>query len=503
MNLTFIFLVILTFISRIIGLGREIALAYFYGASAVSDAYLISQSIPTVILGFVAAAIATSYIPLYRNLERVGGEGQFTNRVLHLVLVLSLAVFVFGMVFTPQLVPLFASGFDAPTTELTISLTRLALGGVFFIGMTHLLQGYMQVKEKVLLASLSGIPFNLVTILFIIASYRTSVYLLAAGGVLAVAAQWLYLLLLARRQGYQPRWLPSLKDPDIRQMIWLALPVMLASGVDQLDLLVDKTLASQYGPGGVSALSYAARTLTAIQGIFVGSLLMVLYPKIAAQAAKADLGAMKKTLGESFVGISLFLIPVITGVMLFSRPLVDILFGRGAFTETAAATTASILFFYIFSLLGSGFQTILSRAFFSLQDTKTPMVLSALTVILNIVLNLTISRLIGITGLALANSVASTIGMFLMFWALRRKIGRLGLGSFARSLTKLVLASAIMGGAARGVFGLLLPIDQHLALLGAAVMGAGLYALLILIMRIKEVEDLLFPLAGKIKDFLR
>ena len=497
MNITVIILIILTFTSRFVGVAREMVLAYFYGASRVSDAYLISLTIPTVILGFIAAGISTGYIPIYRKLELKNQEQQFTNQVMNMVLLLCAVIFLIAMIFTPQLVWMFASGFDVQTHRLTVIFTRITLVAVFLTGSANILQGFLQVKEKFFAASLVGIPFNIVIMIFIFISAYTQVYWLAIGSVLAIVAQVVYLYLLARKQGFRYQRKLNIKDESLHQMIILAFPVILGNSVEQVDRLVDKTLASHYAVGGISALTYASRIMTAIQGIFIASVLTVLYPKIAQMAAKQDIKGMKQSLKESIIGVSLFIIPAIVAVMIFSEPIVALLFGRGAFDEAAVSMTAGILFFYIASMFGSGIQSLLSRAFYSMQDTKTPMINATIAIILNITFNLILAPIMGITGLAMANTLAATISMILMYKSLHGKIGGLNLKVILWALAKIIFATLIMSIFSLLTYDSLLDLGSNLAFILAAMVGVISYVILILLLKFEEVQLLLSPLKKK------
>ncbi|MCL2559134.1 MAG: murein biosynthesis integral membrane protein MurJ [Turicibacter sp.] len=501
MNFVIIMLIVLTFVSRIMGLGREIALAYFYGISDISDAYLMSIAIPTIIVTFVIVSLATSYVPAYQNLEEDAvTKKAFTNKVMGLTCTICLLILVVSYFFMPQIAPLFVSGFDAPTMALTVVLTRITIFAVFFMGMNQILQSFMQVKEKVLLASLSGLPFNIIAILFIVVSVHTSVEMLAIGTVIALGIQCLYLLILAHRQGFKLKPQFDLKDATIRNLIVLTLPIILSNTALQIGIMIDKNLASRFGAGAISALAYATRTTTAISGIFVTSILVVTFPKIAKQSAVGDMPQLKDSLAESIVGMGLFIIPVIAAVLLFAQPVITLLFGRGAFDTEAILLTSSLLFFYIFFLFGDGMTQLLSRVFFSLGDSKTPMIVSVVTVVINVVLNFVFIALIGIIGLALATSVSAMIGLALLFVLLRRKIGSLRLRDTVISLNKIVGASVLMAYGAYFVYQYLEDFNATLALLVAAVFGIGIYGVLLVFLRIREVNNLLAIAISKIRN---
>jgi len=360
----------------------------------------------------------------------------------------------------------------------------------------------MQVKEKVLLASLSGLPFNFFAILFIILSFYTSLYFLAIGTVFAIGAQCLYLLILAKKQSFKLSPRLDFKDNTIRQLIILAFPIMLANGVEQIGLIVDKNIASGFGPGAVSSLAYAGRTITAFSGIFVTSILIVTFPKIAKLASDAKRTKMKNALAESIIGMSLFIIPIIAAVLMFSEPIISLLFERGAFGADAVGITSSLLFFNIFFLFGNELTQLISRVFFALEDSKTPMVVSALTIITNIILNFILTSFMGITGLTLATSTSSFLGMIVLLYLLRRKIGSLRLRNTLISLNKIVGASVTMVVGAYFIYRAIVPFHAVIALFAAALVGIGIYGILLLFLRIREVDTLIAFLIRRLREKL-
>ena len=504
MNFIIIVLIILTFVSRVIGLGREMVLAYFYGASSVSDAYFMSIAIPTIMVTFVIVSLAMSYVPAY---QLVDGDHRskniFTNKVLGLTCAICLLIIVITLIFTPQIVPLFVAGFDQETTSLTVTLTRITLIAVVFMGMNHILHSFLQVKEKVLLASLSGLPYNLIAIIFIVLSFYTNIYLLAVGSIFALGIQFLYLMLLAARQGFKLKPRFDIKDKTIRNLMLLTLPIILANTAQQIGIMVDKNLASTFGHGAVSFLAYATRISTAVLGIIVTSFLVVTFPKFAKLVTVGNMTKMKNSLAESIVGMSLFIIPAIAGVAMFAHPIVLLLFGRGAFDTYAVQTTSSLLFFHIFFLFGEGLSQLVARIFFALGDSRTPMITTVITVVINIILNFVFITFMGIAGLALATSISAIIGILLLLFLLRRKIGSLRLRETLLSLNKITGASIACAFGAYFVYHYLAPFNALIALLIAAIVGTGIYCILLLILRIREVERFIAFTLNKIAKFYK
>jgi len=184
-------------------------------------------------------------------------------------------------------------------------------------------------------------------------------------------------------------------------MVYIALPVIIGVSVNQINVLVDRTIASRVAEGGITALNYASRLNGFVQGIFVLSITTALYPMISKMVAESNMEGLKKSVSEAISGINLLVIPATVGSMIFAEPVVMLLFGRGKFDVEAIAMTSAALFFYSLGMLGFGLREVLSRAFYSLQDTKTPAINATIAVVMNIIPNIILSKYMGIGGLAL------------------------------------------------------------------------------------------------------
>ena len=273
-------------------------------------------------------------------------------------------------------------------------------------------------------------------------------------------------------------------------MVLIALPVIAGTSVNEINVLVDRTLASAIAIGGISALNYARRLNGFVQGLFVASVSTVLYPMISKMATEDNIKGLKRSISEAIAIINLLVIPATIGAMIFAKEIVVLLFGRGAFSLEAAAMTVNALFYYSIGMIAFGLRDILSRAFYAHQDTKTPMIDATIGVAINIVLNLILAKYMGIGGLALATSISAIITAGLMFITLRKNIGPFGLKELIRSFIKISIASLIMGIFAYGSFKFFgLYLSQNLSLIAAIIIGALVYALIIYFMKVPEVDS--------------
>lgn len=195
MKKTALLLMIITIISKVLGFTREITLSFFYGASAISDAYLISLTIPTVIFSFIGTGISTGFIPMYSKITHQYGEDEgnrYTNNLVNILLGICTVITIVGVIFTEPIVKLFASGFEGEVLALAIRFTRISLVGIYFTGLIYVFNGFLQIKGNYAAPALIGFPLNIVTILFIIISSKVNTVLLPLGSILAAAAQLLF-----------------------------------------------------------------------------------------------------------------------------------------------------------------------------------------------------------------------------------------------------------------------------------------------------------------------
>lgn len=492
----------ITIISKVFGFARDVTLSYFYGASNITDAYLISIIIPTAIFGIISSGIATGYIPMYTKIEKLEGskEGnRYTNNLINILFVLCSVILVFGLTFTTPLVKIFASGFTGETLELTVKFTRVGLVAMYFTGLVSIFVGFLQIKNNYIIPALIGLPLNIFTILSIIISAKGNIILLAIGTVIATASQLLLLIPFVYKRGYRYKPILNIKDKYIKDMIYIALPVIVGVSVNQINVLVDRTIASKIVEGGISALNYASQPNGFVQGILVLPIVTALYPMISKMAAEKNMESLKKSVSEAINVINLLVTPAIVGCMVFSKPIIIFLFGRGEFNEQAIAVTSVALFFYSLGMLGFGLREVLARAFYSLQDTKTPVINAAIAVVLNIILNVILSRFMGIGGLALATSISAIFGTILLFISLRKKVGPFGMKYIIISFVKILGSSLIMGLVAMCAFnGISTHVSQYLALIAAIVVGALVYGVIIYFMKIEEVDVLVGAVKKKI-----
>ena len=267
------------------------------------------------------------------------------------------------------------------------------------------------------------------------------------GGVGQVALQWPAL----RREGFRYRPILAPRDPGLREILVLMGPGMIGLAAVQINVLINMLLATSQGAGAISWLGYAFRLMYMPIGLFGLSIATAALPSLSRHAALDDLTAMRRTLSSGLRMMLILNVPATIGLMVLARPIVSLLFERGSFTPADTAATATALMFYAPGLIGYSAVKIAVPSFYAIHDSRTPVLVSAATVSVNIVMNLTLVRVLGYRGLALGTAVSAILNAGALLWLLRLRLGGLDGRRMAVTFAKVLGAALVMGLAAWAV----------------------------------------------------
>ena len=490
-------LMIVTLLSKVIGFSREMVLTYAYGTTMQADAYITALSIPDVLFTAIGAALATTFIPLYNENKMIGGRERslkFTNNIINIVIMISIIISVCSIIFAKPLVKLFAMDFVGEKLQLTINYARIMIPSIIFIGLKNIMVSYLQLNDSFVATGLVGFPYNAIVIASILISTKTSIYVLPIGTLIGMASQFIILYIVARKKEYKYKPYINLKDNQLKKMGALIAPVFIGVAVNQINSIVDKSLASTLGDGVITALNTANRLNQFVMGLFIATIVTVVYPMLSKLSLNEDKSRFIDTISKSVNSIIILVIPISVGAIALAQPIVKLLFQRGAFNEYSTYLTSSALVFYSIGLIGSGLRDILGKVFYSLQDTKTPMLNGALAMGINIVLNLILIKFMGHTGLAFATSLSSIIGILLLFNKLKQKMGNFGQDRIIKTTIKVIISAVIMGVVTKigynyvsNILGVGL-INETISLFSSILLGIIVYLISIILMRVEEIN---------------
>lgn len=244
--------------------------------------------------------------------------------------------------------------------------------------------------------------------------------------------------------GYKYKFMIDFKHKAIRKMMKLIVPVLIGSSITQVNFLVDRAFASSLGEGGISTLNFANKLNLFVYGVFGTAISTVVYTELSRKSAKEDIKEYERIITRSINTINLIMIPATVGMIVLRAPLIDIVFKHGAFDNNAAKLTATALVCYAPAMIVYGIRDVMNRAFYSIKDTRTPMINSAMGVVVNIIFNVILVRYMGIKGLALATTTAAIVTSILLLVSFKKKT-RFNYRYITITFIKIVIASLIMG----------------------------------------------------------
>lgn len=493
------FLTIVNLISVLFSFLMEAVFAGCFGTSAQADAYTVAVQLPVTLFAVVTTAIQTVIIPIYSRqlFQNQKTAAQFVSNFITVLSAFTLAVILLFEIFADALVYVFSPGLDAPTHALAVSLTRIVLPTMVLSELMTVNTGILHVHKSFVLPALTSNIRNVVFVVFVISLYRTwGIYAAIWGNVVGILGETIYSVCI-RRRFYHYRFCFQPKDPELKQAYGMMGPVFLGIGAAEINKVVDRAVASFLSTGSIVSLNYASKLSSTTSTLLISSVSTVIYPQMAAHAAKKDPDALAQTFQTALSFYILMIVPIMVGGSCLRNELVSVIFMRGAFQTDSVSAIAPLFACYLASLLFVSFRQVSSRLFYSLGDSKTPMRNSMIGIAMNIMLNLVLAKWIGALGLALATTVSMALISFLMLKDVRKRLPQVRYQSAFRLLGKVSTASAAMAGAIT-VVGKFLARQLTMTLfsgklLYVAVMvllGAAVYGGVLLLLRTKEVIQL-------------
>jgi putative peptidoglycan lipid II flippase len=490
--------------SRLLGWVRLLVIGSQFGASRELDAYFAAFRIPDAIFQLVVAgALSAALIPVFASYRARGEDREawvLASSVINLVLIALAGLSLLMAIFAPLLVPIVAPGFDAPTTELTIRMTRIMLLSPVLIGMGAVVTGILNSYQQFTVPAIAPLLYNFAIILAaIFLAPIIGVEGLAVGVAIGSLAHLAVQLPSLARVGQRYDLTIGLGHPGVRRVAWLMGPRTLGLAAGQLNFIVSTILASGLPEGSLTAYNYAFQLSQIPVGVIGVSIAVALFPTLSQDAALGRIGDIRHQVANA-VRVLIFIAAPLTAIMVVLRePLTSVFYQYGLFSQSATDRTASTLLYFAIGLVGHIVVHVLTRAFYAMQDTKTPVAWAVVAVAINIVLMAALVGPMGVEGLALALSISAVLEVIGLLWSLRRRIDSIEGGEILRSLLRAgvaALAAALLmfGGLAvvEATVGGLLdnPVGRLIVLLVLAAAGSAIFLVVAAALRSPELVQL-------------
>lgn len=493
-----------TLLSRIFGFFRDVIQAFYLGTSRSGDAFTIAYVIPNLLRRLTGeGAMTAAFVPIFTRMKKQKSKEdlwRFANIFFYDMTLIMAALMVLGIVFAPWLVKVISFGFKGieGKWELTTALTRIMFPYIFLISLAALAMAILNSFHKFFVPAFTPVLFNLAIIsiaLLFAKSAKEPAYVFAVGVVLGGILQLAFQIPFLWRRGMRFNFRLSFAHPAVRKVALLMVPGIFGVGISQINFALSRMIASSLEEGSVASLYFASRVQELTLGLFSIALSIALLPTFSDFAAHRDIQGIKKTLIFSHKLVFLITLPAMVGLLILNRPIIQVLFERGVFDAQSTAMSASCLFFFAFSLPFISGVKILAPAFYSLKDTKTPVVVAFFVMLSYISLSLILMSPMRVGGIALALSLSSVLNFILLFVLLERKIGGIERREIFVSFLKSAFSAAVMGVVVwvfirNFDFHGLVFIKQLAVLLAAVSMGVVIYVVFHLLFNHEDLRNL-------------
>ncbi|MCX6569587.1 MAG: murein biosynthesis integral membrane protein MurJ [Candidatus Aminicenantes bacterium] len=449
-----------TAFSRVMGLVRETVIAGLFGAGFAVDAYNVAFRIPNLLRDlFAETALSAAFVPVLTAEKAKSQEAQnrLASNIFNVLFVVTGAVSLAGLLLAPVLAKVIAFGFGKVPgkIDLTSQLTAILFPFLLFISLAAWAMSYLNTEKSFFVPSVAPAIFNLFSILFPLLTFgwytahgKNPIFGLTIGVLVGGLMQFLVQVPLLRRKGF--RWSPvlSFRDPGFRRVMALFIPVAIGLAGTRINVLVNTILVTPLAQGSVSWLNYAFRIMHLPLGLFGIAVGTVALPSISKLVLENDVAAVKATLSDSLKMVLFLTVPTSALIAGLAIPLTRAIYERGRFTVADTLATAAALVLYV---LGIPFMSALrnvAAVFYAYKDAKTPMYASFASIGLNLVLNISLMRVVGYLAFPLSTSLAAILNVGILYALLPRKTGAMEFGPVAVYAARLAVASAAGAGAA-------------------------------------------------------
>jgi putative peptidoglycan lipid II flippase len=505
---------IATGLSRIAGLIREVVASSYFGTSGPFSAFTIAFQVPNLLRALVAdSALSAAFVPVFTELlEQRKRKDAFAlaGALFGLILVALGALTVLFIAIAPWVIPPITGGeFTDELDQLTVGLSRVMFPIVVLLGLNGLVVGILNAYDHFTIPAISPVVWNAVIILGLIATKPlfegpNELYAYAIGVLAGTVVQFAMCLPVLRRVGFHLSISFSWRDPRIRTVLALMLPVTIGLGLINFNVLINSALGSLVSESAPAAIDRAFRLYMLPQGIFSVAVATVLFPALSRYAARRDYDGLRATSANGVRQIALLLIPAAFATAVLAEPLTRLVYQRGEFGAQSTEDVAEALFWFSFSLPFSGANLLLTRTFFSLRRPWFPTALAGMSLLINTGVSAALYGPLGIGGIVIGTATASAAMTVAQAQFLRLQLHGFEIGRTLRAVAGMLVAGAVLGVVAYEAWDLLdavlgRSLVAQLASVGAALaLGSAAYAAVVLGLRIPEAHQIIGLIRGRI-----
>lgn len=501
---------IMNLAAKILGFARESFIAWGFGASFETDAYLIAYTIPYFLQAILGFALVTAVVPVltkYLVEENYDEAWHVASTILNLTAVVLSLMTILGIAGAGLLVKVTAPGFSPDAARLATNLAMIMFPSVVFMGIGMVLTGILNASYKFAVPAFAPGFSNIIIIASVLLfSSRYGVTGLAVGTLVSFLGFLVIQIPVLRSVKFKYSFALDIKHPAVRQLMITIGPIILGVAVNQINLALNRVFASWLAEGSISSLNFAMKLMNLPQGVFVAAVASAIYPTMAAFAIKGDKKSLAETMLRGLGMVSLITIPAAVGLAVLREPIIQLLFERGAFDHTDTIATAAALLYYSLGLFPGAANMVITRVYYSVGDVRTPVIAGIFSIVVNLVLSVVFMGSMAHSGLALANSLATGANTLFLYYGLKKPLPFLKGKNLLVSLGKICVGCGIMAvviwfGTAFLEARLDMGLKHNLAVLVMSTISLGglSYLLAVLVLKVEDARMIQEMLMKKFK----
>lgn len=401
-----VYIVVITFLGKILGFLREVLLAKSFGTGYIVDVYIMSYTIPSILFGFLPA-LGVGYTPMYYAVED-GKKDKFTTDAIMSSIIIAVLCSIVCCIWSDEIVGIIAAGFRNGERLLTIDFLRVAVWSVVFNTPIQIIVSYLNCRGFYLYSNVTNLVLSSTQCICVVLATKYYVWFLPLGIILSYLLQFILLIFFAFCKGFRPST-GGLASPDIKILYKLTLPIFLSNMLVDLSGFIDKFLASFLSAGSISALNYSYTIMTIFYALLTTVVITIYYPRIAKMIEENKILSVTFLSEKILIYMFIILIPVTAFSVIMSKDIIFIVLQRGKFDSESLSLTYIPFLVYMISLLFISARDFINRVFYGFKDTKSNLVYGMMTVIANFIISCLLIRRFGHIGLAIGTTASAII----------------------------------------------------------------------------------------------
>jgi putative peptidoglycan lipid II flippase len=496
-------LTLLMIVSKILGLIREVAIAGFFGVSSSTDAYFVAAGFVTNIFFGITVALSTVFLPYYIQSKKSKTDKEMSTDLSALfssLLVFSVFIIILLFFLAPIIVRLIAPSYIGLIFQETTLYLRIYSVSILFSLLTNMLTALFNAEKRYGFGAIASIVYSLTSIIcMLLLKDLFGVTALVISIPISFFIQLVILLFNVRKHIKIQIKFRNLFNPTVKYIMVLMVPVLLSSTTIQINQLLTRSIATGLGEGAVSILSYSNTLFNFVTTLVMATFITVMFTEFSNLVKKDDINRFNQLLSKAVSTLIIVLVPIAAITFVFSKDIVSLAYGRGAFDENAVYLTATCLSIYAIAFVFDSIRNLLVKAFYSKNNMRTPLLNSIISFVITVGFSLIFSKYLGVNGIVLAIVLSIIVSAIFLIISAQKRICSFQIKKIFSTIWK-TFVSAVVTIAILLILSYVTsdfsPLVRFVIAIGS---GFSVYTLLLIILKCPEVLNFIVDIYHKMR----